>query len=403
MSRYNSSASASFPDDSGGEMFAVRRDAEDRDADELSVGLEFGGQIGRRWDYTIKASYYDRDEAVSSPGVAPGSRDPFGIPPNSSDSRFERTHLAATGNISLTRALTLSLGVDAQREEGRSDSELVIAGFPVAGHFELDRKTHASFMEAKISPNDAVTLHVGLRVDNPEDFRSETSPRLGMAYRIASSQTTLRANWGKGFKLPSFFALGNAIVGNSSLQPETSESFDVNVTQKIWNDQSHIGVTFFDSRYFDLVDLDEGPPPQLVNRSEVSAKGVELFAESRPVVSLWLNGHVTYTKTDIKDSDQPLRNRPKWRGGLSARWQPKSNAIYHIGVSYVGDVEDSSIPTGARTLESYVAVDAAVTWSQSEDWSIAFAVDNLFDADYEEAVGFPAPGVTPRILTTLRF
>jgi len=62
----------------------------------------------------------------------------------------------------------------------------------------------------------------------------------------------------------------------------------------------------------------------------------------------------------------------------------------------VGTVPDSSIPTGARTLDAYVRVALAVNWTRTKHWQVFVAVDNLFDVAYEEFIGFPAPGVSPR-------
>jgi outer membrane cobalamin receptor len=37
-----------------------------------------------------------------------------------------------------------------------------------------------------------------------------------------------------------------------------------------------------------------------------------------------------------------------------------------------------------------------MTWTLTPHWRLFLAVGNLFDADYEEAIGFPAPSVRPR-------
>lgn len=87
--------------------------------------------------------------------------------------------------------------------------------------------------------------------------------------------------------------------------------------------------------------------------------------------------------------------------GLSARWNPRTNLVLNLGIRYVGEVLDSSIPTGDRILDDYVRADVAVTWRPTPNLRISVAIDNLFDASYEEAVGFPAPGITPRIALAL--
>jgi hypothetical protein len=48
-------------------------------------------------------------------------------------------------------------------------------------------------------------------------------------------------------------------------------------------------------------------------------------------------------------------------------------------------------------------VDANLRWSATPQLTVALAVDNLFDAAYEDAIGFPAPGLRPRLGVNYRF
>jgi outer membrane receptor protein involved in Fe transport len=48
-------------------------------------------------------------------------------------------------------------------------------------------------------------------------------------------------------------------------------------------------------------------------------------------------------------------------------------------------------------------VDANLSWEATPKLSLAFAVDNLLDEDYEEAVGFPAVGLRARLAARYRF
>ena len=79
--RYADSRSQAFPDDSGGPQFAVRREPEHRDATEITTGLTLTHQPLPWWDYSLQMGLYSRQEDIMSPGVAPGVRDPFGLPP----------------------------------------------------------------------------------------------------------------------------------------------------------------------------------------------------------------------------------------------------------------------------------------------------------------------------------
>jgi len=403
VSRYADSQAESFPDDSGGPQFAVRRAVDRRDSQEFTIGAEFGHELLPWWEYTLKASFYDRQETVSSPGVAPGLRDPFGIPPNSGETDFRRTTVTGSSLFSLSSTLRATVGVDLQLERGDSDTELLFGDKPAPSRFTLDRIVYAPFGEIQYTLPFGGTLGSGLRLDVPENFATRVSPRIGILYPIPATQTTLKANWGKGFKLPSFFALGNAIVGNPRLRPETSEGIDAGVVQKLWIQRASISATFFHNRFFNLIDFDPGPPPQLVNRSEVTTQGVELGLTIEPSNALWINAHLTYLDTDIKRTSQKLRHRPPWQGGINVRWYPLPTLVCNFDALYVGHMFDSSIPTGDHTLEDYLRVDVATAWTITPHWQVSLAINNLFDTKYEEAVGFPSPGIIPHLTTRFTF
>jgi outer membrane cobalamin receptor len=203
-------------------------------------------------------------------------------------------------------------------------------------------------------------------------------------------------NYGEGFKLPSFFALSHPIVGNPNLLPETSRSVDVGVSQALWGQRVTMGMTYFYSAFSNLIDFDPGPPPRLVNRSHTTTQGVEMSLRLRPWPNFSTTAHLTYLQTDIEGTTAKLRNRPKWRGGFAVQWSPRPDLDVNLHTIVVGQVPDSSIPTGARTLDAYARADLAVNWTLTRHWQVFLAIDNLFDTAYEEFIGFPAPGISPR-------
>ena len=220
------------------------------------------------------------------------------------------------------------------------------------------------------------------------------SPRVGVSYTMAATNTTLRANWGEGFKVPSFFSLSDPIVGNPDLQPETSRSIDAGVTQALWDNRFTLSVTYFYNEFEDLIDFDTATF-RLVNRDEVTTQGVELSLSVQPWSVLSFTAHMTYLDTNIEDSSAELRNRPKWRGGFNILWRPIPVLDINVSTLFVGESLDFSVPTGERNLDDYSRTDLAVTWAVVPRLQLFVKVENLFDADYEEAIGFPAPGINP--------
>lgn len=386
----------SFPDDSGGPEFAEFREREKRNIDQFTTGININHYYNSWWWQTYKFGFFRYKENRSSPGVAPGIRDPFGIPANDEDSSFSRFEFSFINNFFIKENTVFSLGIDGEFEDGLSKGRL-LGDFEIPTRFEFDRYTLATFAELQLKIFSGLEIILGSRIDFPEDFDSEFSHRIVANYTMKKTGTIFSINWGEGFKLPSFFALGNPIVGNRDLKPETSKGFDIGIKQNFFKNEATGSLTYFYNRFKNLIDLDEGPPPQLVNRSEVTSQGFELEIIIKTKENLYLNGNLSYIDTDIKDTGEELRNRPEWLGNLSIIWKPRKHIDFYANATYVEGILDSSIPTGDIELDGYIRVDTSVTWTINKNLRTYLAVDNLFDTDYEQFVGFKAPGIRPRI------
>ena len=392
--RYADSHSHAFPDSSGGPDLAVRRSVDRREADELTTGITLQHTLLPWWEYNIQLGLYDRQEHLNSPGVAPGIGNPAGIPPNITDNTFRRSDVMVRHLFSVAHGVQFAVGGEGQFEDGTSNGS-VFVGKVIPNNFALSRTILSPFVEAQLSPVPGLLVQGGVRVDVPQNFATRASPRVGVSYTLDTTHTTFRTNWGKGFKLPSFFSLSNPLVGNPALEPETSQSVDGGVSQALWGQRVTLGVTYFYSEFFHLIDFDP-VKFRLVNRSQVIEQGVEMSLSARPWPSLSVTTHLTYLQTNIQGTTQQLRNLPKWRGGFAIQWLPRPDLDLSLHTVVVGELLDFSIPTGVRPLDAYARVDLAVTWTINTHWKLFLAVDNLFDTVYHEFIGFPGPGISPR-------
>jgi outer membrane receptor protein involved in Fe transport len=115
------------------------------------------------------------------------------------------------------------------------------------------------------------------------------------------------------------------------------------------------------------------------------------------------NMHVSNVDINVKDSNVQLRQRPEWRGGLGLAWQLRKGLALNASWLYVGDTFDTSIPTGSLTMPAYHRLDLNLGWAATPRLRFNFAVDNVLDRSYREAVGFVAPGIRPRIKAEYRY
>lgn len=391
--RYASTDSTTFPEQSGGPELAVLRDLVRASADDFTLGADADWAISPVWSVQALASLYDRSDEYASPGIAPGDQ----VPPNGAANDLDRENASLRTTIRPSGRIVATLGVDYQRESGRSDGYVDFApDFRVPNSFDLDRDIVGLFAEGRYLPDDQWILQASVRHDEPDEVSGETTGKVGAVYTLANGTTRLRANWGTGFKLPSFFALGSPLVGEPNLRPETSQSVDAGVTQLLLSGAAEVSVTLFDNDYKDLIDFDPDTFRN-VNRDKVTTRGAEFAGTWSASPDVSLRAHATYTDIDVKASDRELLQRPDWRGGVALRWAPASDWLLDLDWLYVGNVLDSSIPTGILELDAWNRVDLRLSWRVTPRLRLALAVDNLLDVEYEEAIGFPAAGVRPRL------
>jgi iron complex outermembrane receptor protein/vitamin B12 transporter len=394
--RYADSERAGFPDDSGGYGFAAIRDTETRAAHEAVFGAALTHRAGDA-GFSLSLGYFDRNDRIDSPGIAPGVRDPFGVPPSLVDSSIERTSVTFTGTQKFSDVVSLAYGVDWLREEGVSDGSLDFGGgFVLPTSFELTRTSWAPFAEVRLDSRFGLSSQLGVRVDKPDGESSVTSPRVRVAYEFADTGLTLAGAWGKAFKLPSLYALGHPLVGNPDLVPERAESHEIELSQNLLEGRARWSATWFDGEFRNAIDFDSGPPPMLVNRNLVESRGVEL-AGNLAVGEQWqLDASVTNMKNTVASTGGELRNRPEWRAGAAAHWAPLSTLRFSAAATYVGSAFDSSIATGDVRLSPYTRVDVSAVWQWSPRFETYLAIDNLTGEKFEEFIGNESRGILPR-------
>lgn len=389
--RFAATEASSYPEDSGGVRYAATRELEQRDAQEFSGGASIEHALSDTTTLDFRIDGSRRDEQVVSPGVAPGQRDPFGIPANHFDSNYTTMTAASAIRVAVHPELRAVAGIEWRREEGVSDSVLLLGDFEMPGQFDLERTLGAAFAEFEWKPVRKLALDGALRIDDAEGWESQISPSAAVRYQLEWLGATAFVRWGEGFKLPSFFALGNPLVGNPRLRPETSEVIEAGVRIEPASCCS-LEFAAFSNRYRDLIDFDSGPPPRLVNRSAVKTRGIESTLRAQVSSRIGFSAQATFVETDVVGSGQELRNRPEWRTNAAVTVAATEELGMSLHVLYVGEMYDSSIPTGDVVLDGFSQADLVATWTPSSQWRLQFALDNLADEHYEQRIGVPAPG-----------
>jgi outer membrane cobalamin receptor len=383
--RLADSTNVGFPDDSGGPVYAVNRSQEQRRSDSQQLAVALDHELDAASVMELRLARFQRNSVQNTPRVAPGLRDPFGLPAVDTDGRYRRNEVQVNWRRHSAFGWDLVLGAGSQAETGSLDSTIFL-GARIPANFEIHRVTNSVIGEARKSFG-PWSVQVGVRHEKTPGQGSMQNPALSFQYEMAEDRGRVGMALSSASKLPSFFALGHPLVGNPGLRPEHSrqaELYYATADTAQWKTR----ITLFQAHYRDLVDFDPGPPPRLVNRASIHSDGLE-FSIRRS----WQSGLMFYTQgtlMNVRDPNggPPLRFRPRRQASAGIEAQLAPQWLLQSGVNYIGPRFDSSIPTGEVRLGGYSEVNIALTWLGSH-WQAFTALDNALDHKAEETVGTP--------------
>jgi outer membrane cobalamin receptor len=396
--RYENRESSGYAEGSGGPEYALVREAQRDHAGELVGGLTFQQQWKPWWLYSVEFDGFHRTDHNFTPAIwdqVPPTF--FSLPSTLGDVEFHRLHFGVSNNFKISSALMAHLGVGWHQEHGNNDS--IVSGTTLFS-FDLERNTLDVNGELVYRAH-RLTATAGVGINKTEGYDTVLSPRVGANFQLAGS-TFLKASWGKGFFIPSFYALSEPAIGNPALQPEYSNSFDVGVEHKFPTPHLKLSATYYHNSMTNLVDFDSNVF-KLVNRDSVLTQGVE-FASSYQVNSrLQIGGEFAYLHWSLTNTTQPLRYVPHWRSGANIDWRITSRLHSRAEGLFVGRRYDFQIPVqDIETVGGYTTINLILNYEMSDAVSMHVRVENLLNSGYHEYIGFPNPGAYVRAGFTYR-
>ena len=247
-----------------------------------------------------------------------------------------------------------------------------------------------------------LTITAGLRYDDHERFGSESTTRLAGSWKL-TDKISFRASWGEGFKAPTifqttFFCCG-ATAPNADLKAETSEAFDAGVEWQSSDGRFQLGATVFHQETENQIDFEFAIGGYL-NIDEVESTGLELSGAM--LLSDTLSLSLDYAYIDAEDGDgNALPRLPEHSGDLTLSYAPSGPFSGALLLRYNGSETNSS--TDPTTVDSWLRVDVTGRYALSERVEIYGRIENLFDEDYQQILGYGTPGLSGSLGIRLRY
>lgn len=191
-------------------------------------------------------------------------------------------------------------------------------------------------------------------------------------------------------------------IGNTNLRPEIGWTYQVDWEKRLGN--SSFTLSLYQTRLDNVIGADANNVFQNLGRARL--RGLEVEVERQlSIGSWWLN----YTYLDARDlvKDRPLvvvfrTSMPKHMLSTGFSWGDRRATSYDLEIivrgprrtdvdkpTWVGEPWNVWVPT---RVGGYVLVNFKVSKFISEESSLFFSLENIFNKNYEDLVFYPAPG-----------
>ncbi|MGH9685050.1 MAG: TonB-dependent receptor [Candidatus Acidiferrales bacterium] len=355
---------------------------------DFSAGLSWDFSTGDHWQHRLSGFESRFDEVAVVP--------PFGA----FDSKFNRAGLNEQSSY-FFRNGGVAAGYEYEVENGGAEGRHNQAGY-VEVHYQIASR---------------LTAIAGSSAEANGAFGTRVVPRLGAAYALRNASgffgsTRLRTSYGLGIKEPELLPAGCG----PDLAPEQSRTFDAGFDQVLVSDRVHLSVTYFNNDFHDivsfaLVNANPNCPTfggSFFNTDHARAYGANSKIETRPFRWLDVNGSYSYDDTRVLKAG-PIETDPSMIPGSRLFKRPLHSANlmadahfrrmnFNFAGYYVGRRTDSDfLGLGLTSDPSYVRWDMAASFPLRHGLSFTGTLQNIFDRQYSDAIGYPALGRIYRV------
>ncbi|RPJ85568.1 MAG: hypothetical protein EHM18_10075, partial [Acidobacteria bacterium] len=295
------------------------------------------------------------------------------------------------------------------------------------GDVRASRSNYGYYLQDQLITHGRLSLTGGVRLDHNGSFGFAATPRFSLAWLLRAGHeagfwgmTRPKFNFGLGIKEPSLlesFSTNPYYRGNPELKPERTRSLETGIEQRLAGNRVRIELNGFYNYFRNQIDLlttDYATfDASYFNIGRSQAWGIEHVVEFRPDQPGRISGGYTYLNSRILESAAPfhpvlragsrLLRRPTHSGFVTAGWF-KSRWSLGARAVFVGNRTDNDFyGLNLREVDSYSRVDVNGSVRIGKQTELYATIQNLLNAEYSEALGYPALKLNFRSGVRVRF
>jgi vitamin B12 transporter len=289
------------------------------------------------------------------------------------------------GELDSAESFSIVYGMDREEEENNGES----------------RDQLGYYVEYLSDFSDQLYFTAGARRDDNDDFGEHTSYRVSAARLFEPSVTQtikLRGSYGTGFRAPSPYEasynkgpFASSPASTTTLQEETSKGYEV-ALEYFTNAGLHLEAVYFDQRIEDAIYFDSASySGYLQDIGESLSEGIELSATLPLGEQLLLQANYTYNPTERPDGSQ-RQLRPRDLGNVQLAWHSADTRLRLSGFYRVAQNSKDAVGGQPVALEDTATADVTASFALRPSIELYGRIENLFDADFEEVLGYYSAG-----------
>ena len=355
-----------------------------------SVAVDLVRSLSTRVDASLSLGYRREESRFDDGQDSPGDTAAFCC--SHSRDVLRRFVVGARADVRFGGATVLTTGAELERQRQHGTT------------LDTARHSTALYVQALVGAGRTLSLTLGGRVDDNQQFGRHATGRVGVAWR--RDATRVRASVGSGFKEPSFFEnfAGGFTRGNPRLRPERSTSWELGAERTGLQGRVMVSATYFDQRFRDLIQYSPVPvgsdSVNYLNTGDATARGIELWSNVSLGAGISVEGNYTLLRSRDLATGHRLLRRPVHTAVLQLERRVARRGAVTLAALYTGARDDqdfATFPATLLTLPAHTVVDASgeyrVTAGRAGHPGLRLSgrITNLFDGRYQEVTHFRSP------------
>lgn len=390
----------------------------------FATGKHWRHQISGAESYTWQGNYnpvqsfFATDPKAFCPQTNPAAVPTLEFCDFTGDSHFQYNRAGFTAQTSY---LLSNFGVTAGYEYEVENAFLTSINVPHAR-----RNNQAGFLDFRYRPHPRASLNFGARAEDNGYFGTRVVPRIGASLLLLYGKgwrgdTLLRVFYSEGIKEPRFdqtFGDNFGDFGNPNLKPEAGKTWNGGLEQKLLGDRVDVQADYFSSLFYNIVTFafcdssnnfcngvlpaQTMPFGYFFNTDRARARGFNFSGAAHLTRALQLAGNYTYDDSRVLVASAPfdptelpgnhLLRRPVNSGSLTLNAGFR-RLIVAVGGYFTGVRTDSDfLGLGLTRNPGYARFDLSGSYFIGRGFTFYARATNLFDKQYQDALGYPALG-----------